>query len=283
MGLVGVTIATQMSDQVQTLLQQPDAPNLYWALATLPRPIIDFRPGFEAELAEIYLTYPELRDLDKKQMTPEEWRRLLDKIAAGLLQISGGHRDSGEVLFLTAVRQLEGYPRAKRALIAEGRSAADVEAMPVPQVTLLYTMHTYDEIRDDLFKWMALPYIEARKGIVESNDRLKKAHAEGLEIIPLATLLLPAIQNVKVAETRINQKVAALEVLEALRIYASAHGGRLPEALSDIKDVPVPLDPFLAEPFHYVRDGNSARLESPFPNLVPLRYEIQLVSEGAKR
>ncbi len=284
MGLVGVTIATQMSDQVQTLLQQPDAPNLYWALATLPRPLIDFRPGFEAEFAEIYLTYPELRELDKKQMSPEEWRRLLQKIAGGLTEVSGGHLDSGETLFLIAARQLEGYPRAKRALIAEGRSAAEVEAMPVPQVTLLYTMHTYDELRDDLFKWMALPYVEARNGIVESNNRLKKAHAEGLEIIPLATLLLPAIQNVKVAETRINQKVAALEVLEALRLYAAAHDGRLPEALSDIKDVPVPLDPFVGEPFHYARDGRgAARLESAFPSSTPLRYEIKLSNEGAKR
>jgi hypothetical protein len=57
----------------------------------------------------------------------------------------------------------------------------------------------------------------------------------------------------------------------------------LPETLSDIKEVPVPLDPFLAEPFHYVRDGNTARLESPFPDITPLRYEIQIVNEGANR
>jgi hypothetical protein len=282
-GLVGVSIAIQMSDQVETMIQQPGAPNLYWALATLPRPMIDFRRGFEAEFAEIYLTYPELRDLDKKELTVAEWRRLLNKVMGGVLMISGNGNDPVDARFALAVRQLEGYPRAKRALIAEGRSAAEVEAMPVPQVIMLYTMHTYEELRDDTFKWMALPYVEARKGMAESEQRLKKAHGEGLEIVPLATLLLPAVQRVKMAEARINQKIAALEVLEALRIYASNHDGRLPQTLTDIKEVPVPLDPFLGEPFHYVRDGDTARLESPFPDVIPLRYEIQIASEGAKR
>ena len=177
---------------------------------------------------------------------------------------------------------LEGYPRAKRFLISQGRSAAEVEAMPVPQVILLYTMRTYDELRDDTFKWMSIPYSEAEKGLEQTDRRLKKAHAEGREIISLATFVMPAMLGAKTAETRIIQKIAALEVLEALRIYAAAHDGQLPNSLRDISEVPVPLDPFRGEPFRYVRDGNSAKLESPFPSQLPLHYEIQLVKEGAK-
>ena len=162
------------------MLQQPDAPNLYWALATLPRPLIDFRPGFEAEFASVYLTYPELRDLDKNRLSPTNGGGCSKRLPVVLRRLQEDIVIArGSVNFGAAARQLEGYPRAKRALIAEGRSAAEVDAMSVPQVTLLYTMHTYDELRDDLFKWMALPYVEARKGIVESDDRLKKAHAEG--------------------------------------------------------------------------------------------------------
>src|SRR5207248_9735571 len=111
---------------------------------------------------------------------------------------------------------------------------------------------------------------------------LRKAHAEGREIISLATFVMPAMLGAKTAETRIIQKIAALQVLEALRIYAAAHDGRLPDSLSDISEVPVPLDPFRGEPFHYVRNGNLAKLESPYPSYTPLRYEIQLVTEGAK-
>ena len=30
-----------MSGQVETFIQQPDAPNLYWALTQLPDPVVD--------------------------------------------------------------------------------------------------------------------------------------------------------------------------------------------------------------------------------------------------
>ena len=63
-GLIGVSIAGIMSRQVLELLQQPDAPNLYWALTMLPRPLIDIRGGVEAEMNAVYLSFPEIRDLD---------------------------------------------------------------------------------------------------------------------------------------------------------------------------------------------------------------------------
>ena len=39
--LVGMMIVRMMDEQVLTLIQQPNAPNLYWSLAALPRPVID--------------------------------------------------------------------------------------------------------------------------------------------------------------------------------------------------------------------------------------------------
>lgn len=40
-GLVGVAVAAVMCQQVEQLIQVPDAANLYWALQGLPRPFID--------------------------------------------------------------------------------------------------------------------------------------------------------------------------------------------------------------------------------------------------
>jgi hypothetical protein len=284
-GLVGVTIAGMMSNQVETLIQQPDAPNLYWALSSLPRPLIDFRPGYDAEFASIYLSYPELRDLEKKDYPPEQWRRLLQKTVADLtkfmrLEVLSPQSDARSLLLVPSM--LEGYPRAKRFLIAEGRPAAEVEAMSAAQVILIYTMQTYDELRDDTFKWFSLPYPEARQGMGRSEKKLKESIASGREIIPIATYFLPAVYNVKNAETRMTQKIAALDVLEALRLYAADHDGKLPESLKDITEVPIPLDPFRGEPFIYERHGNSAKLESPFPSIEPLHYEIQMIHEGSK-
>ena len=47
--LVGVTIDGVTSEQVVTFVQQPGSPNLYWALSSLPRPLVDFRLCMEAE------------------------------------------------------------------------------------------------------------------------------------------------------------------------------------------------------------------------------------------
>src|SRR2546429_6962734 len=33
------------SDQLETLLRQPDAPNLYWSLTVLPKPFADLQPS----------------------------------------------------------------------------------------------------------------------------------------------------------------------------------------------------------------------------------------------
>ena len=286
-GLVGATITGSMSKQIETFIQQPDAPNLYWALASLPRPVIDFRPGFDAEMAAIYLQFPDLRDLDKKSYTAEQWRQLLQQIddkmvdlmLSGILDAPLPRRPHHVGL---AASMLAGYPRAKRFLIARGHSPAEVEAMPVPQVILLYTMQNYDELRDDMFKWLAVPYAEARRGLEQVNRRIRDESC--LEIIPLAGIFLPALQSCKQCEARTDRDLVALEVLEALRLYAADHDGRLPENLKDITEVPIPLDPLRGEPFLYQRQGDTAILESPSPanpNL-RLRYEIQLNREGAK-
>jgi hypothetical protein len=274
-GLVGVAIAGMMAKQVETLIEQPDAPNLYWALASLPRPLIDFRLGYEGEFAEIYLSYPELRDLNVKDYPPEQWRRLLQKTIASLAKMFGNGESSR--LFLGGVpSMLEGYPRAKRFLSDQGHTAAEVEAMPVPKVILLYTMQTYEELRDETFKWLTLPYPEARAGMAQAERKLKESVADGREIIPIAGMLLPAVLACKEAETRMNRDLAALEVLEAIRLYAADHDGKLPDNLKDITEVPVPFDPFRGEPFIYIRTGDSARLESPFLRQLPLNYEIGL-------
>ncbi|HUY31990.1 MAG TPA: hypothetical protein VMV69_04355 [Pirellulales bacterium] len=58
-GLIGIAICGMMSSRLRDLIQQPGAPNLYWALTTLPDPLIDLRACMEAESQILYLSYPE--------------------------------------------------------------------------------------------------------------------------------------------------------------------------------------------------------------------------------
>jgi hypothetical protein len=97
------------------------------------------------------------------------------------------------------------------------------------------------------------------------------------EVIPLASLLMPAVGNALNAQTRQERDFAALQTLEAIRIHL-AETGKLPDKLSDITAVPVPLNPMTNEPFDYRSADDKATLEVP-PSRKGLaqtakRYEI---------
>ncbi|MHC4529719.1 MAG: hypothetical protein ACYS29_17750, partial [Planctomycetota bacterium] len=52
-GMVGIAIAAIMAKQVEAFVQLPEAPNLYHALAAVPRPLVDVNKGMDAELANL--------------------------------------------------------------------------------------------------------------------------------------------------------------------------------------------------------------------------------------
>jgi hypothetical protein len=270
-GLVGIAIAKMMSKQVETFIEQPGAPNLYWALTDLPDPLVDMRPGIETECAMIYLSYPELRDLDKKDYSPEQWRERLNKLTGAIFSFADFAPKISSELITTALT-MRGYPMARQGLIDWGYTPDDVEAMPVPKVILLYTMRTYEQLRDDIFKWFAVPYSQALAGIEKAQAELKTGLRR--EVIPFASLLLPAVRAAHFAGARSQRTIAVLRVIEAIRLYGAAHDGNLPEKLSDITEVPVPIDATTGQPFMYQRTGKTATLESPGGEHHGLRYEL---------
>ena len=58
---------------------------------------------------------------------------------------------------------------------------------------------------------------------------------------------------------RLDQRIALLRHVEALRLYAAEHDGTLPAKLSEVS-VPLPDDPFTGKPFRYEVTGNTAHL-----------------------
>ena len=71
-------------------------------------------------------------------------------------------------------------------------------------------------------------------------------------------------QAVRRAQARLDQRIALLRHVEALRLYAAEHDGTLPANLSDIS-VPLPDDPFTGKPFRYEVDGDTAHLRGSPP------------------
>jgi hypothetical protein len=167
------------------------------------------------------------------------------------------------------------YPEAKRALIAEGRPPAEIEAMPVVQVAALYSLQEYNRLRDERYKWMCLPYWKsynrADQAIVRSvGDKLANP------LLTMFQLLTPALNAARLAALRVDRQFDALECVEAIRLYADAHGGKLPASLDVITDAPVPEDPATGRPFVYKVEGDTATLSAPVPPGAPDHWSYKV-------
>ena len=76
---------------------------------------------------------------------------------------------------------------------------------------------------------------------------------------------LPAIQKVVAASVRLERRVAALRCVEAVRLYAAGHEGKLPATLDAIPEVSIPIDPMTGKAFTYRVSGDRATLSAPAP------------------
>lgn len=261
--LVGMALAQQMLAQLEELIQQPGAPNLYWALTDLPRPFFDLRKALQGEKLALYVELPDLRSLENTRLTPDQQQKWLRILGGGLdaLQprpnLNTNRRLVGTFLVLRA------YPEAKKALIAEGRKPDEVEALPTLQVVLIHALHQYQRLQDDLFKWYGLPYWEALPHLEQAVKQLRIPRRR-LEAFPFFDAL-PAIQKVVVAAVRPERRIAALRCVEAIRLYAAAHDGKLPETLDAINEVLIPIDRMTGKSFTYRVSGDRATLSAPPP------------------
>lgn len=277
--LVAVVTCSHMNARVEELASQPGAPNLYWALTALPRPLIDFRLGVESEKSVLELTFPELRDLDQARRSAADWLRLFDKLCDGLVRVGNMEKRPVGRLMLTGMA-IKGYPAAKRRLIEAGRSPEEVEAMPVAQAVLLYSLEAYAEARDAMFKWTSVPYSEAIGRLADAQEEIMAAYRRH-EILPFNIFLTPGSAFIT-ASARHERAIAMLRVIEAIRLHAASHEGRLPKQLSEITDVPIPQDPLAGGPFIYRLEGGAATLEASLPPNMPqrnygARYVLELV------
>jgi hypothetical protein len=288
-GLVGIAICRLLNRQVVDFIQQPTSPNLYWALTMLPRPMIDIREGVEFEYHGVEQTFPELRGLETAEYSPEQWRGLLHDFAGryhSLTQRSDS-KPPATAEELDAACQ-RGFAAAKRALVARGLPPGQVDQMTVHQVALISTLQSRHELLADAIKYFTLRYPQAVQGIDRALEDAERARTEGREVVPLSANILPAIRSARTAIVRNDQQFASLRVIEALRIYAAAHDGRLPDNLNDMTDVPIPLDPVKEQPFEYSRLGDTAELTGaalpssrdfwspPTGSGPPLKYDITI-------
>ncbi len=146
----------------------------------------------------------------------------------------------------------------------------------------MYELRLYDRWMDDYCKLYNLPYWQARPRLARVDQEMREAKQQRFEGV-LAHQVVPALQRVLQSQARLDRRIALLRTIEALRLHAAAHGGKLPDSLDDLRDVPLPADPFTGKAFFYTRRPNGQGiLEGPPPpgeeanEGNAIRYEITL-------
>ena len=284
--LVGLAMENRLLEVVEDWIARPDSPNLYWALTSLPRPLIDTRVVFEGEAMFTDKMVPDNFPVTAKPMTAEQANKMLDE---RLEKVKNPDKnldppDLTKLKKFLAKKDRAAYiefhfANAKKDLLARGHTAKGIDAMPPAQVLLLSGYEQYLELRDDQQKWICLPYPEAEAGLKRSVEKHKKLQDENETDAVLAfnmLMLSDALGKIYSSSARTERKVAVLRVIEAIRLHAAATNGQLPAKLSNITVVPVPDDPLRGKPFDYTRTGTTFTLSAPTPfGEEPGRYNTQ--------
>lgn len=252
--LVGAATGKLACDALDEMIQQPGCPNLYWVLTDLPVPFLSLRPALEGERLFVGSDFESLRTANNFVND----KTILEKVGTYKelfkqhhLEGVGPPADDPETILQSMADDKERVKAARSRLRAAGLGAR-VELWHPLHVVLIDEIVRFEDLRDDTCKWMNLPYWEAKPGLDEADLRL------GTEIGKEDSLLLrflPAIGRVKNAQARLDQRIAYLRIMEAIRLHAFKHGGALPKSLDAIK-LPLPVDPFTGKAFEYsVKDG----------------------------
>jgi hypothetical protein len=253
--LVGIAIASVAIGPLEEMLEQPACPNLYWALASLPSPLIPLDKGWDGERV---IVLAEFRDLDEGA-----------PMSAAQIKKFVAHMDKliGDGNPIKPVRA------ARRRLVEGGLPEERLLRFPADQVILLDEKREYEVRRDDVMKLLSLPAWHAEA--LAAQYKLNKEPAL------FADALVPGTYNVRRAQARLDQRIALLRHVEAVRLFAAENDGTLPVKLSDVP-VPLPDDPFTGKPFRYEVDGNTAHLRGSPPKgeekeaVFNVHYEVTL-------
>ncbi len=250
--LVGLAIQAIMLEESLALLELEEVPNMYWAYATLPRPLVNMQAPVEFEMEAIGRVFPIFEIAETEEHDESYWNSQWAKMAGELSELGGGPNQSQRAAL--ALIGVAGGEKTRRRLIESGMDSKRVAAMPLMQAVLIDTSRELKRASQDLLKAQYLP-APLRKGVLErENERFRTWLREETLTSPAAVvagMLLPALLSVDEAVTHKEYVVNRIMTVEAIRMHAHANGGELPESLDELGPAPALPDPYTGKHFGY--------------------------------
>ena len=273
--LVGNSIASIAWNDALYLLQHAQAPNLYWAFAAMPTPLIDMEQAFDVEREFMHLQLKMLAEIDETPRSKGYWQDFVDRLLPELRSLEVEFNlPTGDPNAIRATIEkfiLDAYPSAKKYLVDEQKLKPEqVEKYPTAQAVFLAMVRFLDRWRDEYYKWTTLPYwqIRTNPAFVELEKRMQtEAQSAGLFAKPVQSWSPSFSVAAKNAQAGCERNIAMLRTIEAIRMYAAAHDSELPPSLEAL-DVPAAVDPFTGNLLQYERKDDHAVLKGfPVPGM----------------
>jgi hypothetical protein len=250
--LVGIAVAAVAIGPLEEMLEQQGCPNLYWALTNLPCPLVPLDKGVEGERA---IVLAEFHDLDDRApMSADQVKRFIAH--ADIVLGESGPAIRVRKWLDARIKDTAKVAAARRRLVEHGLPEERLLRFPAEQVILLDEKREYEVRRDDIMKNMALPVWQVQAFGIQT----KLVGPPSL----FSDAFIPGVYGVRLKQVKLDQRIALLRHVEALRLYAAEHDGSLPARLSDVS-VPLPDDPFTGKPFRYEVSKNTAHLRGSPP------------------
>ena len=252
--LVGIAFQSMMGNQITKMIATPGSPNLYWALATIPRPLVQTGDAVMWELRNIPNILPVLAEAESATWTEAQAASKWASVMDGLLQLAGGGIDTSEGRLALAIGSVTFVDAAKRRLEESGYSKERLEMLPALQLVLIDASRELRLMADNLGKAHLLPTplgkVTMEREEQAFQDRSRKNRMTSMAAV-ISSLLFPAIIQAKEAETRRQMTFNRLMTLEALRMHAATHEGGLPKTLAELNPVPAMPDAYTGQDFEY--------------------------------
>lgn len=301
--LVGVALHGIGTDAGLMLSQQPETPNLYWALAACPDPAIDLKRAFAWERQFLLAQMPLLREVNEEIRSSDFWVDFTKRFAKVLNEFTKEYRDSfnqtsiegwDELRIATTIAR--DYPAARDFLHeVYGMSEEKLDQYTKTQIVFL-TIIKYNEFaQDEAYKHFVVPFATRTQanssGIKRGSDlmemwseRFSHSGQEPISssILSLGDVLVAPSEHVVAAAAAAQQRQNLWQTVEALRLTAAENGGKLVESLDELS-VPAPLDPGTNKPFEYESDGKVATLRASKINWHGREIKVELMSRDEQK
>lgn len=284
--LVSSAVLRMALDDTLVLLEHSECPNLYWAFSQLPDPLMNMEACLAMERQFVFLQIPRLREVDLDPKGEEYWKEFIIEFAERTREIDEYNnqnerpivsRELGENRVASILKEVAANAeKAKeylieRAILSKERSDGYSDA----HLVFLAMKDLVEVSRDDPFKWLRLPYGDARERYIRVNEEMKQIRERFGWFTGIPQGLLPSFDAFHESVTRSKQRLALVQAIEAIRMAGFANQGKLPDRL-DTLPAPIPSDPFTGKPFSYEVDGDLGILTSEFPKRAPVRVEIRI-------